>query len=63
MNEVWLQFDHPDDEDAAREANVTLTDTGYQVAWYHTAVGVVSSREFDTLTDAYDFLERWTRNL
>ncbi len=56
--DVWLRFDHPDDEESSAEANTYLTETGYRVEWYLTAVGLVKGVEFDTLADAYDWLER-----
>ena len=40
------------------EANTYATETGYRVEWYLSAVGLVKSVEFDTLTDAHDWLER-----
>lgn len=54
--DVWLRI--PDGEDEAEaEANTRMTETGYAVEWSLTAVGLVKSRHFDTLADAYDFLE------
>ena len=55
--DVWLAFDHEDDEEASHEANTYMTDTGYCVEWYNNAVGLVTHEEFDTLADAYDWLE------
>lgn len=57
MDEYWALFDDEDDDEPSHEANVTMTDTGYAVAWYNTAVGLVTTVEFDTLSDAYDWLE------
>lgn len=57
MNEVWLAFESEDDEEATYEANTTLTETGYKIEWSHTAVGLVTTIEFDTLADAYDWYE------
>jgi hypothetical protein len=55
--DVWLRI--PDgEEEAEAEANTYLTDDGYRVEWYLTAVGLVKSVDFDTLADAYDWLER-----
>lgn len=55
--DVWLRI--PDGhEEAEAEANVRVTETGYAVDWYLTAVGLVKTVEFDTLADAYDWLER-----
>ncbi len=55
--DVWLRI--PDgEEESEAEANTYLTDTGYRVEWYLTAVGLVTSVEFDTLSDAYDWLQR-----
>lgn len=55
--DVWLRFDSPEDEEASHEANTYLTDTGYAVKWYHNAVGLVTTVDFDTLADAYDWYE------
>lgn len=55
--DVWLRFDSPEDEEASHEANTYLTDTGYAVKWYHSAVGFVTTVDFDTLADAYDWYE------
>ena len=55
--DVWLQFDGDDDE-ARAEANTRLTDTGYAIDWYLNDVGLVTTVEFDTLADAYDWYER-----
>lgn len=54
--DVWLRI-LGDDEEAEAEANTYLTDTGYRVAWYLNSVGLVTNVEFDTLADAYDWLE------
>ena len=55
--DVWLRI--PDDsEESEAEANTYMTETGYRVDWYLTAVGLVKGVEFDTLADAYDWLER-----
>ena len=65
--DVWLRIHN--DEDLGdfdplpngafpAEANTYMTDTGYRVDWYLTSVGLVKSREFDTLADAYDWLQR-----
>lgn len=58
MNDLWLKYDAPDDEEASHEANVTLSETGFLVSWSHTAVGLVSTTDFDTLSDAYDWLQK-----
>lgn len=55
--DVWLRIPEGEEE-AEAEANTFTTDTGYRVDWYLTAVGLVKSVEFNTLADAYDFLER-----
>lgn len=56
--DVWLYFEEETDEEPTYEANTYVTEHGtYRVDWYHTAVGHVRSREFDTLADAYDWLE------
>lgn len=54
--DVWLRF-VGDDEESEAEANTYPTEHGYRVEWYLTAVGLVRSVEFDTLTDAYNWLE------
>ena len=54
--DVWLRIPKGEDESEA-EANTYMTETGYRVEWYLTAVGLVKDVEFDTLTDAYDWLE------
>lgn len=55
--DVWLAFDHEDDEEASHEANTYMTDDGYCVEWYCNAVGLVTHERFDTLTGAHDWLE------
>lgn len=55
--DVWFRIPEGEEESEA-EANTYLTDTGYRVEWYLTAVGLVTEVEFDTLADAYDWLER-----
>lgn len=56
--DVWLRFDTDDDEEAEAEANTYATDDGFRVEWYHTAVGQVSERHFNTLADAHAWLTR-----
>lgn len=57
--DVWLRFEHPDDEEAAYEANTFRTaDGGYRIEWYHNAVGLVAKEDFDTLDEAYAWYER-----
>jgi hypothetical protein len=64
--DVWLRvgddehddFDPLPDGSYPAEANTYPTETGYRVDWYLTSVGLVSSVHFDTLADAYDWLER-----
>lgn len=57
--DVWMCFEHPDDEEAAYEANTFRTaDGGYRIEWYHNAVGLVTSEDFDTLDEAYAWYER-----
>jgi hypothetical protein len=54
--DVWLRI--PDgEEEAEAEANTYQTETGYRVEWSLTAVGLVRAAEFDTLAEAYDWLE------
>lgn len=62
--DVWLKFETlyddatgDDYEEASHEANTYLTETGYAVKWYHSAVGLVTTVDFDTLADAYDWYE------
>ena len=62
--DVWLRFETCYDDatgepydDASHEANTYLTETGYAVKWYNNAVGLVTTIDFDTLTDAYDWYE------
>jgi hypothetical protein len=59
--DVWLRF-HSDDSDDADaeaecEANTYATDDGFRVDWSHTAVGLVTSVNFDTLAEAHAWLE------
>ena len=54
---VWLRPPEGEEE-AEAEANPSLTELGSRVEWYLTAVGLVKSVDFDTLADAYDWLER-----
>jgi len=56
--DVWLAFDHVDDEEASHEANTYRTATGYRIEWCHSAVGLVSGVDCDTLADAHDWYER-----
>lgn len=56
--DVWLKFDTDEDEECTHEANTYMTDTGYRIDWYLNSVGLVTSVEFDTLADAYDWYER-----
>jgi hypothetical protein len=62
--DVWLRTANEDDDFSPdengyynAEANTYLTEHGYRVEWYLSAVGLVKSVEFDTLADAYDWLE------
>lgn len=56
--DVWLRFDSPEDEEASHEANTYRNEDGtYRVEWYHNAVGLVTTVDFDTLADAYDWYE------
>ncbi|HVQ18693.1 MAG TPA: hypothetical protein VMT27_06615 [Actinomycetes bacterium] len=64
--DVWLRvsddeahddFEPLPDGKYPAEANTYRTKTGYRVDWYLTAVGLVTSVEFDTLTEARRFLE------
>lgn len=51
--DVWLRFEHDEDEEPTHEANTYETDRGYAVEHYHTAVGQVSTIEFSTLEEAH----------
>ena len=51
---VWLLIEDDDDE-ASYEANIVPDDDGYQVEWYHTAVGQVSREWFADV----DAAEAW----
>jgi len=56
--DVWLKFDpHHEDEDAAFEANTFRTTGGFEVRWYHTAVGQVAHKFFPTYEEAVAWLE------
>lgn len=62
--DVWIRTSNEDDDFSPgedgyynAEANTYLTELGYRVDWYLSAVGLVKSVEFDTLADAYDWLE------
>lgn len=65
--DVWLAFTpcpnslHGVDcdcaEEATYEANTYPAGDGYVVKWYHTAVGQVSSRYFETYEAAREWLE------
>ena len=59
--DVWLKFDHIlddcDDDTASHEANTFQNDDGtYRVEWYLTAVGLVTTVNFDTYKDAQEWL-------
>jgi hypothetical protein len=55
--DVWLKFEDENDEEPTYEAN-TFDKGGYfLVEWYHTAVGQVSSKDFDTYDEATEWLE------
>lgn len=63
--DVWLRIVNEGDDFTPdsngyynAEANTYETETGYRVEWCLSAVGLVKGVEFDTLTDAYDWLER-----
>ena len=62
--DLWLRHAYENDDFTPDEdgycsavAKTRLTDTGYAVEWYLNAVGLVKTVEFDTLADAYDWLE------
>jgi hypothetical protein len=54
--DVWLRFESDDDEEPSHEANTFRDSDGFRVEWYHTAVGQVSSRHFDTYADVQAWL-------
>lgn len=54
--DVWLRIPEGE-EQSESEANTWRIDGGFRVKWYHTAVGVVSHRDFDTYEDARKWLE------
>lgn len=56
--DVWLKFDHEDDEEATHEANTFKDEAGYRVEWYLNSVGLVKSVYFDTLAEAHAWYER-----
>ena len=64
--DVWLRFETSyddatgepyEDEEASHEANTYRDEDGYRIEWYHSAVGLVTRVDFDTLADAYDWYE------
>lgn len=65
--DVWLRV-HEDEERSdfdplpdgryPAEANTYMSYWGFRVDWYLTSVGLVKSVEFETLADAYDWLQR-----
>lgn len=56
--DVWFKFENPDDEETQYEANTYRNSDGtYRVEWYHTAVGQISSRTFQSYGDAVTWLE------
>lgn len=63
--DVWVRESNPDsdfepgpDGCCNAEANTYKTEDGYRVEWHLNAVGLITSVEFATLADAYDWLER-----
>ena len=65
--DVWLRVSDDEDHDDftplesglyPAEANTYRDGDGYRVEWYLTAVGQVVSVPFDTLPEAYAWLER-----
>ena len=56
-NNVWL-FIEDDDDEPTYEANIVPIDNGYEVQWYHTAVGQVSTEWFVDVQSA----EAWLTN-
>lgn len=57
--DVWLRIPEDDNEDgeAESEANCFRDNGGIRVEWYHTAVGLVSSKWFPTHAEARAWLE------
>lgn len=61
--DVWLKFDaensgegYPADEEASHEANTFKRGGKFVVEWYHTAVGQISRKEFDSHAEAQAWL-------
>lgn len=54
---VWLRYESPEDEEASHEATIDQDGDTFVASWSHTAVGQVSTREFDTEEEANAFLE------
>lgn len=50
--DVWFRFASDDDEETEAEANTYPDGDRFRVEWYLTAVGLVTSRDFDTHADA-----------
>ena len=55
--DVWLKFEHEDDEEPTYEANVFRTAYGFRIEWYHVSVGQVTSVYHDTYEEACVWLE------
>ena len=66
--DVWLRFETSyddatgepyEDEEASHEANTYGNEDGtYRVEWYHSAVGLVTTVDFDTYAQATAWLEK-----
>lgn len=56
--DVWLLFDDPEDEEPSHEANIFYTADGtFDVEWYHTFVGQVTTLNRPTYAEAAKVLE------
>jgi len=55
--DVWLKFDEESDEEPAYEGNTYHDDGLIRADWYHTGVGLISSRTFATYRKAEKWLE------
>ena len=56
--QIWLKFDHPDDEDASHEANIfTNSDGTARLEWWHSGVGLVTTEHHPDTASAERALE------
>jgi hypothetical protein len=55
--DVWFYFDSDETDEATMEANTyKISDNLYRVMWSHTAVGLLSAKDFESLEDAHSWL-------